>query len=212
MSGEHHVFDLAEARRLQALFARRTAREAMGYHELAGFLFAVAAAPATVQPSEWLDLLLEDDPPLFTETKLCEEALPLLLALHGVIERGIDDDAPALPPDCAPRPGGRANLAADAPLSLWSRGFLDGHDWLSSLWEAEMDEAFDAALEAAIVALGFFAAPGLAADFHREYGAPDEALEDMAARLAAAVPAALATYVELARELGDALGEEDGEA
>ena len=211
MSGEHVEFDVAEARRLQALFDRRTASEALGYHELAGFLFAVAAAPATVQPSEWLDLLLEDDPPLFTETKLYEEALPLLLAIYGVIERGIDNDCPALPPDCAVRADGGANLAADAPLASWSRGFLDGHDWLTPLWEAEMDEEFDAALEAAIVALGFFAAPELARDFHGEYAGPGETLEAMATRLAADFPAALAAYVGLARELGDALDEE-GEA
>lgn len=194
-------FGADEARRLRQILARRAARDALGYAELAGFLFAVAAAPERVQPSEWLDLLMADDPPLFAEPKLFEEALPLMMALYDEIRRGVAGGRPMLPEGCAPRPGGRANLDRDAPLSLWARGFLDGHDWLAPLWAVDMPDAFDAGLETVLVGLCFFAAPEIAAVFHRDHAVPGEPLEAMAARLAADLPASMARYVALAREL-----------
>jgi uncharacterized protein len=88
-----------------------------------------------------------------------------------------------------------ANLAVDAPVSRWSRGFIRGHTWLEESWEAYLPEELDKEVGAMLMTLSFFASRDLAESFFKETGAPD--LEDMAETMREVYPLAMAGYAEL---------------
>ena len=47
------------------------------------------------------------------------------------------------PADCEFRDDVLANLDKDAPIAQWSRGFMQGHQWLEESWDTYVPDALD---------------------------------------------------------------------
>jgi uncharacterized protein len=165
------------------------------YHELQGFLFAVAAAPEFVPPSEWLAEVLESDELERVGVERAREVMDELMTQFDDINAVVAEGRAGLPADCSFRPELMANLAADAPVSRWSRGFIRGHSWLEESWTAYLPEELDEEVGAMLLTLSFFASRDLAESFRKETGADD--LEHMAETMREVYPLAIAGYAEL---------------
>ncbi len=133
-----------DPRTLQAFLAD-PARPAgtLRYHELQGFLFAVASAPELVLPSEWQPIIFADEDADFASLDEAQEILGQITALYNSINAAVLDAQPLLPADCPLRDDVLANFDDDAPIAQWSRGFLLGHQWLAELWEDLPDEVVE---------------------------------------------------------------------
>lgn len=194
-------FTNAQAARLDAfLAAPERPQGTLRYHELAGFLFAVASSPDVVQPSEWLSLIF-DERPGFATIEEVRDILPVVMALYNHVTAGVLEGTPALPPGCAVHDEPLANLDRGAALSQWARGFVDGHDWLVETWEAYLPDELDDEMSASFTVLSFFASLELAQAYRDEMNAHDVSLEELAGEMLAALPQAMQGYARLGREL-----------
>lgn len=169
------------------------------YHELQGFLFAVASAPELVRPSEWMPIVFGGKEAGFQSLDEAQTILPELMTLYNAVNASVAAERATLPPDCRFRRKALANLNEDAPISLWSRGFLRGHQWLEEDWDPYVPDDFDHDFAALLLTLSFFASKTLAAAYLTELGHVD--LDAMATRIRRAFPDALAEYARLGRSI-----------
>jgi len=91
--------------------------ETLRYHELQGFLFAVASAPDLVRPSEWMSEVFGGQEAGFESVEEAQTILPELMALYNAVNGSVASERAALPADCRFRRNVLANLDADAPVS-----------------------------------------------------------------------------------------------
>ncbi|HVL35856.1 MAG TPA: UPF0149 family protein [Burkholderiales bacterium] len=191
-----------------ALGSRPGARDgAFGYCELAGFFFALACAPELVRPSEWIPLVLGEDPAAHGSREQAQRLLDLAMRLHNHVNAQVLERAPSLPVGIEARPEPMDNFASDAPLSQWARGFSEGHAWLEKVWDASLEdqpeedaEALDEALGGIAMMLGFFASREFAENCIAEIAEP-RPLEQMAPQILEAIPDAMRELAEIGREL-----------
>lgn len=199
-------FTDAEARRLAAFLGSPKRPEGtMTYGELAGFLFAVACAPESVMPSQWLPLIFNDEAGGYETLDEAKEILALIMALYNHVNRGALERKPQLPPGCGIDPEPMANLEADAALSQWARGFGEGHDWLVELWDEYALDEWDEELGACLMVLSFFASHKLAEAYRKEAKRPGMPLKKMAAEMIKLFPGAMASYAHMGRSIHEAL-------
>ncbi len=166
---EHHWSEADAAALERALAPRAADAGALGYCELAGFLFAVACAPELVAPSEWLPVVLGEaaDAP-------DAETLALLMRLYNAVKEGAYRREPTLPAGVAARDRVLQNFAPDAPLCRWSRGYAEGQDWLKDTWDALLPPAVEGeddpeeVLGALMTVLAFFGDRGFAEEMHHD--------------------------------------------
>ena len=174
------------------------------YHELEGFLFAVACAPDLVPPSDWIPIVFGDREPAYENVEQAKEMLTQMLAVYNMVNTAVAQH-PCLPPDCPLDDDPLANLAEGAPVAFWSRGFLLGHDWLTDSWDPyvprEMDEEFGAML----MALTFFSSPRLADAYRKE--TKSASLGELATAIHGLFPEAVAEYAHLGRSIQAAIRE-----
>ena len=137
------------------------------YHELQGFLFAVASAPELIQPSEWMPLVFGGASPEYASLDEAKRVAAELLSLYNSVNDGVRAETAALPADCVFRDDVLANLDAEAPIGQWSRGFMRGHQWLEELWESYVPNELDEEFAAMLLTLSFFASPDIAEAFGR---------------------------------------------
>lgn len=173
------------------------------YHELQGFLFALASAPHLVPPSEWLPEIFDGAEAEYASREEAEAILGAIMALYNEITSGVFDGSPALPADCSFRPDILANLDDDAPVSQWARGFTRGHQWLTEAWEVDMPDEMSNELGAVLLTLSFFASRRLAEGILAETKNAD--LAAFATTIRRIFPGALAEYALLGRTIDDAL-------
>jgi len=181
-------------------FLEQPARPAgtLSYHELQGFLFAVASAPELVRPSEWLPTVFNDGDAGYATMQEARAMLDQMTALYNDINASILEGRVALPGDCHPRPQPLDNLDESAPLARWSRGFLTGHDWLEALWNVPLPAELDEEVGAVTMTLSFFASRPLAEAFHRE-GSSKHSFEGFAELMLRLHPEAMASYAHIGR-------------
>lgn len=184
----------------------RRPAETLGYHELQGFLFAVASAPDLVRPSEWMPEVFGGQDAGFADLDEAQAILPELIALYNAINSSVASGRAALPADCRFRRNVLDNLETDAPVSMWARGFVHGHQWLDEDWDAYVPEQFDQDFGMVVLTLSFFATPGLARAFVKEMGRTD--LSEAATLLRRVFPDALTEYARLGRTIGEVLIED----
>lgn len=103
------------------------------YHAVQGFLFALAAAPELVPPSEWMPIIFGEEDAGYASLEEAKGILGELMNLYNAVNGAMAEVRATLPADCTFRRETLANLDADAPISQWSRGFLRGHQWLDGL-------------------------------------------------------------------------------
>jgi len=135
----------------------RRPADTLRYHELQGFLFAVASAPELVKPSEWMPIVFGDREPEYASLEEAREVIGQLMAVYNAVNATVAEHRAALPTDCAFRSDPIANLDDDAPVAQWSRGFLRGHQWLEESWESYIPAELDDDFAAMLMTLSFFA-------------------------------------------------------
>lgn len=172
----------------------------MTYPQFAGFVFAVACAPELVRPSEWLPLVFDDQEPGYETMDEAQDVLAAMLALYGDCNRQGVDGSAALPPGCEIRSTPLGNLAADAPLSQWARGFAAGFGYLEETWNAHLPAELDKELGAILMALSFFATPALADTFIAE-AKGGTSLERLAETVMQVFPDAMLGYAHMGRAI-----------
>lgn len=178
--------------------------DTLKYHELQGFLFAVASAPELVKPSEWMPIVFGEQDAGYASLEEAQAVIGELMALYNSVNAAVFETRAALPSDCQFRRESLANLDDDAPVSQWSRGFLHGHQWLEESWEAYVPAALEDELAAMLMTLSFFASKALAEAFCEETKLD---LAEMAGKLHGAFPQAIAQYAHLGRSIQQVISE-----
>jgi uncharacterized protein len=185
-------------------------KNTFSYHELQGFFFAVASSPELIRPAEWLPLIFDDKDAGYSSLDEANAVLGDVMSLYNSINASAMSDAPALPDDCTFRPTALGNFEDDAPVGLWSRGFIAGHDWLTELWEGYVPEEFDEEFGACLVALTFFSSKEIANRYRREF-ALQGTLSKTAAEVVDLIPEAAAEYARLGRAIDRVIQETENE-
>ncbi len=180
----------------------------MSYHELQGFLFAVAAAPDLVMPSEWLPMIFGGDAPAFDNEQQAEAMTQDIMAVYNDVTARVRSDRATLPDDCAFRDALMSNFDLDAPISQWSRGFSQGHQWLLESWDPYVPDDVSDELGLQLMTLGFFATPRIAAAFARELKRTD--VEALAEIFRDAFPHVIADYARFGRVIEQVLNTDPG--
>jgi len=111
----------------------------LSYHQIQGLLYAMAASPEPIKPSEWFELIWLSDDPHFDDAAEAKTFYQLLIDLSRHIGDLAERDMY--------RPGldGSGSLSP-AALADWCEGFLMGHQYLENLWLIELDDLDDAKL------------------------------------------------------------------
>ncbi len=182
------------------------------FHELQGFLFAVASSPESISPSEWLPMISNDESIGFRNEREAQTILNHVMALYNEVNTAVLERSRALPSGIAFDDDIAANFKSDAPVSLWSRGFTAGYDWLVDVWEEHMLEEMDEECGAILMILSFFGSRQLAEAFYTEVG-PDRrkggesSFEEFAEAMRATFPDALASHAHLGRTFFEVISE-----
>jgi uncharacterized protein len=185
----------------------------LSYHELQGFLFAVVCAPELIRPSEWLPLISNEADMGYADQNEAQKILGLIMTMYNEINSSVIERSDAMPSGCEFLPETHANLDEHAPISQWSRGFVEGHNWLGNLWsEYVLDEDTEMSEElgACLLTLSFFSSKPMAealfcegTDREREMDLQEfERFSETMRRL---FPSALASYADIGRSISEAL-------
>ena len=186
--------------------------ETFTFHELQGFLFAIASSPDTIPPSEWLPMIGNDESLSFADEAEAEKILGLVMNLYNEINLAVLERRNALPRDCAFHDDLWANFDDDASISQWSRGFSAGHDWLSEAWEEYLFGELADECSATLMVLSFFSSQQLAQAYFEE-SAPREKVdrettfEEFAGAVRDLFSDSLASYANLGRSIFEAVAE-----
>ena len=86
------------------------------YHELQGFLFAIASAPELVAPSEWIPMVFGEHEAGYENLAEAKAVLGELMALYNSVNVAVASDRATLPADCTFRSTVLADLDDSAPL------------------------------------------------------------------------------------------------
>ncbi|MGD8339945.1 MAG: UPF0149 family protein [Gammaproteobacteria bacterium] len=190
----------------------------MSFHELQGFLFAVTAAPELIQPSDWLPLISNDEDIGFADEDEAERILDLIMVLYNQINASVVERSDEMPFDCAFLNATDANFDELAPVSQWSCGFIQGHNWLVELWDEWItDEESELSQEigACLITLSFFSSQAVAEALYLEGSdgqLDDETFDEFAEKIRRLFPSALASYADIGRTISEVLarhGESD---
>jgi uncharacterized protein len=179
----------------------------LSYHELQGFLFAVASAPELIRPSEWMPLVFGEADAEYANLDEARLVLGELMSLYNTVNAQVAAETAVLPADCVFRGDILTNLDEDAPIARWARGFMRGHQWLEELWDAYVPEALDEQFAAMLLTLSFFASRNIAEAFRAE-SAPGQSLEALATTVRRVFPGAVAEYAHLGRSIARVLAEQ----
>jgi len=176
------------------------------FHELQGFLFAIASSPETIVPSEWLPMIGNDEELNFADENEAQEILGLVMAVYNEVNTAVLERSNALPTGCAFDDDVAANFEDDSSISQWSRGFAAGHDWLAEVWEGCLFGELDDECGATLMVLSFFGSRQLAEAYYAD-AAPgrrksqDVSFEDFAGTMRELFPDSLASYANLGRTI-----------
>jgi uncharacterized protein len=177
--------------------------DTLTYHELQGFLFAIATSPELIRPSEWMPEVFGGGEAQYADLEEAQTILTAVTALYNEVNASVRSGEPALPADCRFRRDVLANLAQDAPVSGWSRGFLRGYQWLEEDWDGCVPDEHDRDFGLMLMTLTFFASEPLARSYVKELGQQD--LTETASLFRKAFPNTLAEFARIARLIQQAL-------
>jgi yecA family protein len=184
----------------------------MNYTELHGFLFAVACCPVTVEPSEWITLIFNEEDANFANEDEAEEILQGIAAAYNEIYDELSEGEALLPECCQILTPPMANFGAEATLAAWSRGFLEGHEWLTAAWEQGIPKALDDELGSCLMMLFFFSSRELAEAFCRNSGDDQLNLEQLAAMAVENFEQAMVSYAYISASISQLLPANDPES
>jgi uncharacterized protein len=179
------------------------------YHELQGFFFTIACCPDLVPPLEWMPVIFGDREAGYRSLDEANQILAELMRLYNEVVRLARIESARLPTDCVMRDDALANLADDAPLAQWSRGFLHGHQWLEESWQPYMSGELEEEYVAMLMMLTFFASPSLAEAYADESHSDVTKLADTVKHL---FMDAVREYAQLGASIQRVLAETDAPA
>ena len=169
----------------------------MIYPELCGFLFAVACSPDPIPETEWFPLIFNSETPCFADDSEAAQVRSGVGELYNGIRRGIDNEAPCMPSGCDILEPPVENFQEEAPLAHWARGFIDGHEWLSEIWEACVAGEVDEELGSVLMVLFFFADRELAEKLSHDLITDEVGIEQLAEMVVDNFPGAMARYAAI---------------
>lgn len=184
--------------------------DTLRFHELQGFLFAIASSPETISPSEWIPLISNDEDPCYGDEGEAQQVLNQIMTLYNEVNTSVLERSETLPVGCSFKTNVFANFDEQASILQWSRGFTVGHDWLSEVWEEYQLEEMDEECGATVMVLSFFSSRQLAEAFyaeieHSESSEPEKSFEQFAEKIRELFPAALSAYAHLGRTIFEVL-------
>lgn len=199
----HPTFTTTAQRRLtEFLSAPERHPDSLCYPELAGFLFGVCCSPEMIRPSEWLEIVLDDNDPGYRDAAEAQAVLGDLMSFYNQINAGVMSAAPELPMGCDWHDPLLANFDAAAPISQWSRGFGLAYDWLLEIWDEAVPEDWSNDMGGTMIVLSFFASRSLAEAYQQETQRAGS-LEDMAAQMRQLFPHAMREFAAIGRSLAE---------
>lgn len=204
----------ADALELKA-FLDNPARPAntLSFHELQGFLFAIASSPETIPTSAWLPLISDDEDLDFDDDDEAQRILGSIMVLYNEVNTAVLERSELLPPGCSFNDDVVANFDENASISQWSRGFLLGHDWLAEVWEEYLLEEMDEECGAAMMVLSFFSSRQLAEAYFDDSRPTRKRsvakFEQFAEKIRGLFPSALASYSHIGRTIFEFLLEKE---
>ena len=180
------------------------------FHELQGFLFAIACSPETIAPSEWLPMIGNDDDLTFADQNEAQEILGLIMTLYNETNTGVLERSNSMPAGCAFHEDISENFEDSSSISQWSRGFAAAHDWLAKVWEEYLFDELDEECGATLMVLSFFGSKQLANAYFndmkpRKRDRRDESFDDFAMTMRRMFPDALASYAHIGRSIFEAV-------
>jgi uncharacterized protein len=126
----------AQARALRdALPAKPSVSGTLSYCQLAGFLFAVACAPAPILPTRWLRIALGEDGNAFTHDGEAQRVIELVVALYNHVNDQVREGHVQWPALVEPRPDPADNIGPDAPLGQWALGVALAQLSFKPMWD-----------------------------------------------------------------------------
>jgi len=184
--------------------------DTLRFHELQGFLFAIASSPEAIPPSEWMPMISNDEDLGFEDEIEAQQVLNQIMALYNEVNTSVLERSETLPIGCEFKTDIFANFDEHTLISQWSRGFTIGHDWLTEVWEEYLLEEMDEECGATVMVLSFFSSRQLAEAFyaeidHSESSEPLKSLEQFAEKIRELFPAALSAYAHLGRTIFEVL-------
>ena len=187
---------------LRRRLRRCAGRGGLTYHELQGFLFALASCPDMVLPSEWMPIVFGDGNLDEDTLAGAQEAMTELMGQYNAANAAVTAGTPSLPADVDIPEDVLAAFEPEAPIGAWCRGFIKGHTWLEESWEdvpGELEEEFSVGL----IVLSFFGSSDLARDFAAEVRRADD-FEGLARDVRDDFQGCLHQYAVLGRAIGQA--------
>ena len=180
------------------------------FHELQGFLFAIASSPEMIAPSEWLPMIGDDEGLKFADQNEAQEILGLVMALYNEVNTAVLERSNTLPAGCAFDEDILKNFEDDSSISQWSRGFASGHDWLAEVWEEYLFGELDEECGATLMVLSFFGSKKLANAYYEDMVSGkrkrgDESFEGFVLTMRRMFPDALASYAHIGRSIFEAV-------
>ena len=108
----------------------------ISYHQLQGFLFAMACSPEPLKPSEWFDLIWVTDEPQFDSEVEARDFYRSVVALSYHVAMMARQHR------YLPFPSSFDERWLE-PLAEWCEGLLAGHQYLEDLWMITLDDLDD---------------------------------------------------------------------
>ena len=185
------------------------------FHEVQGFLFAVACSPELVPPSAWLPAISDEEDIRFEDEAEAQRIMGLIIGLYNGINDSVSERSDRLPPGCEFRADVDDNFDEELPISLWSRGFMMGHDWLAEVWDEYLPKELDEEVGSTTMVLSFFSSRQLAELYHLESTTtprrrrPRVPFIEFAEKVRELFPAALSSYAHVGRSISEALVDSD---
>lgn len=191
---------------LRDLMDANESEDALSFAELPGFLFALACAPETVPPSEWLAEVWGDDA-VFDDERQLTGVVGAVMTLYNKINAGVLERQPRLPDGYAFRDSVLGNFDPGSQIAAWARGFHRGHFWSFDAWDEYIAEEIEFELLVCVFGLSFFYSRERAQE-----AADDEnqTLEELATRVRDQFEELMAAYAHVGRSIHEALMEHEG--
>lgn len=181
------------------------------FHELQGFLFAVACSPELIPPSGWFPIISGEKDIGFKDEEQAQRIMGLIMSLYNSINDAAFERSRKMPTGCRFRPDIEANFDDERPISLWSCGFTIGHDWLSDVWAEYVQDDIDGELASTAMVLSFFASRDLAEAYYFDATTsprkrkPRVPFVEFAQTVRKVFPDALSSYAQIGRGIAEIL-------
>ena len=185
------------------------------FHELQGFLFAVACSPELVPPSAWIPIISDEKDIVFKDEEEAQLIMELIMNLYNTINEAAVSRSTRMPIGCKFQTDIEDNFDDGLPISQWSLGFTMGHDWLAEVWEDYMPDQLDEEVGATTMVLSFFGSRSLAEAYHLEATTaptqrkPRVPFAEYAGTVRDLFPDALASYAHIGRGISEIVAEMD---